>query len=84
MSFVYIYICIYSAPVITEDTARQALIEFVSKQTCWGTGTAKSLTFEKLQSSTSYHVSLFSTKIKTSNDVKNLNDQKTPGEVFKI
>nr|XP_034329306.1 protein SSUH2 homolog [Crassostrea gigas] len=44
-----------SAPVISEDTARQALVEFVSKQRCWGTGTAKNLTFEKLQPSHSYH-----------------------------
>lgn len=51
----YVQSTFTSAPVITEDTARKALIEFVSKQTCWGTGTAKSLTFEKLQSSTSYH-----------------------------
>lgn len=50
---------IKSAPVISEDTARQALVEFVSKQRCWGTGTAKNLTFEKLQPSHSYHVSFF-------------------------
>uniref|UniRef100_A0A8W8IYX5 Protein SSUH2-like protein n=1 Tax=Magallana gigas TaxID=29159 RepID=A0A8W8IYX5_MAGGI len=47
-----------SAPVISEDTARQALVEFVSKQRCWGTGTAKNLTFEKLQPSHSYHILL--------------------------
>lgn len=51
---------IKSAPVISEDTARQALVEVVSEQCCWGTGTAKSLTFETLQPSTSYHVSFLS------------------------
>ncbi|XP_062584371.1 protein SSUH2 homolog [Saccostrea cucullata] len=44
-----------SAPVISEETARQALLEHVSQQCCWGKGAAEKLTFKELQSSTSYH-----------------------------
>nr|XP_022287873.1 protein SSUH2 homolog isoform X1 [Crassostrea virginica]XP_022287874.1 protein SSUH2 homolog isoform X2 [Crassostrea virginica]XP_022287875.1 protein SSUH2 homolog isoform X2 [Crassostrea virginica] len=44
-----------SEPVISEETARQALIELVERNCCWGKGAAKSLTFQELQSSTSYH-----------------------------
>ncbi|KAK3101238.1 hypothetical protein FSP39_002029 [Pinctada imbricata] len=43
------------APVITEDSARQALVEYVTAQCCWGTGAAKKLTIKNMVSSTSYH-----------------------------
>ncbi|XP_063436554.1 protein SSUH2 homolog isoform X1 [Mytilus trossulus] len=42
-------------PVITEETARTALLDYVEDQFCWGKGTAKKLQFTNLQSSTSYH-----------------------------
>lgn len=48
-----------SAPVISEDTARQALLEHVAQQCCWGKGAAEKMTIKELQSSTSYHVSLW-------------------------
>lgn len=44
-----------SAPVISEDTARQALLEHVAQQCCWGKGAAEKMTIKELQSSTSYH-----------------------------
>ncbi|XP_048747814.2 protein SSUH2 homolog [Ostrea edulis] len=44
-----------SAPVISEETARQALLEYAAQQCCWGKGSAEKLTFKQLQSSTSYH-----------------------------
>ncbi|CAC5366971.1 unnamed protein product [Mytilus coruscus] len=42
-------------PVISEETARTALIDYVDDQFCWGKGTAEKLQFTNLQSSTSYH-----------------------------
>jgi len=44
--------------VITEDQAREALLEYIAAQCCWGKGAAQKLTFKNLQSSTSYHVSI--------------------------
>lgn len=44
-----------SAPVISEDTARQSLLEHVGQQCCWGKGAAEKMTIKELQSSTSYH-----------------------------
>lgn len=42
-------------PVISEDTARKALLDFIETQCCWGKGTAQKLQFTNLESSTSYH-----------------------------
>lgn len=42
-------------PVITEATARQALVDYVQTQCCWGKGAASKLEFKNLASSTSYH-----------------------------
>lgn len=53
----------YRVPVITEETARTALLDYVEDQFCWGKGTAKKLQFTNLQSSTSYHVSKVSFEI---------------------
>jgi hypothetical protein len=46
-----------SAPVISEETARQALLDHVAEHCCWGKDAAEKLTFNELLSSTSYHVS---------------------------
>ncbi|KAJ8301863.1 hypothetical protein KUTeg_020850 [Tegillarca granosa] len=43
------------ASVISEVAARQALLEKVAEECCWGRKAAEQLKFTKLESSTSYH-----------------------------
>lgn len=44
-----------SASVISEDTARQALLEHVGQQCCWGKSAAQKMTIKELKRSPSYH-----------------------------
>ena len=46
----------FSVPVITEDQARQALLEHVAQNCCYGKGAAKELTFLDLKSTSAFHV----------------------------
>ena len=47
----------FSLPVINEDQAREALLEYVAEQCCYGSGAAKDMTFRDLKSSSAFHVS---------------------------
>lgn len=47
----------FSVPVISEATAKQALLDHVDAQCCWGKKTANGITtFTQLDSTTSYQV----------------------------
>ena len=54
--------CIYwsditsSLPVINEDQAREALLQYVAQNCCYGSGAAKNMTFRDLKSSSAFHV----------------------------
>jgi len=53
------FIFIKSVPTITEQEAREALIEFVADHCCYGNGAAQDLNFNDLQSSSAFHVSFW-------------------------
>ena len=46
----------YSLPVINEDQAREALMQYVSQHCCYGSGAAKNMKFRDLKSSSAFHV----------------------------
>ena len=48
----------FSVPVITEEQAREALLEYVADHCCYGSGVAKELAFRDLQTSSAFHVRL--------------------------
>ena len=43
-------------PVINEDQAREALLQYVAQNCCYGSGAAKNMTFRDLKSSSAFHV----------------------------
>ena len=51
------FIFIKSVPTITEQEAREALIELVADHCCYGKGAAQDLSFNDLKSSSAFHVS---------------------------
>ena len=55
-SRLYLLACHYSLPVINEDQAREALLQYVAQNCCYGSGAAKNMTFRDLKSSSAFHV----------------------------
>ena len=67
VSHLYLLVCHYSLPVINEDQAREALLQYVAQNCCYGSGAAKNMTFRDLKSSSAFHVCMawfiFKTKV---------------------
>ncbi|XP_013384139.1 protein SSUH2 homolog [Lingula anatina] len=59
---------IQNVPVITEEQAREAMLQYVAEHCCYGSGTAKEMVFRDLQSSSAFHYTLetFTEKRQTS------------------
>lgn len=47
----------FSAPSITEEEAREAILQHVAEHCCFGKTAAKEMTFRELKSSSAFHVS---------------------------
>ena len=56
VSRLYLLVRHYSLPVINEDQAREALLQYVAQNCCYGSGAAKNMTFRDLKSSSAFHV----------------------------
>ena len=49
----------FSLPVINEEQAREALLQYVSQHCCYGKGTAQNMTIRDLKSSSAFHVRIY-------------------------
>jgi len=53
---VYLYSIAGSIPVISEQEARESLVDYCDKKCCYGTGAAEAMTIGTMQSTSAFHV----------------------------